>query len=321
MPDDTPKTFSGFRRMKNSNSGKYQVLESEYRSLMQGTKGEIAVSKMAKSDIIDNSLKKSLDKILKGIPLNDREFLANLILKQSGLSSIPVKLEGVSYRGSCRIIDNNGKVNVLELKLQKDDNRRDEYKIKTVFHEFYHASSHGLNGDISKLGSLQNWAQMDDTFAECTAHYLSKYAVIDYEIMPAYPELLVNNLPKLKQLEEFKHCSTIQEFGKEFAKFRFVDSEKTAILDKYYNHCYNVSKVDIYEYAKQYNNYISTNMDEVLDKILENMPEYNNYKSNMRSDIVSAWDKIMRNNHSLSSNEKSMFNNSLIIAMNMEGVR
>lgn len=35
---DAPKSFAGFRRMKNSNSGKYQELESEYRSLRMGGK-------------------------------------------------------------------------------------------------------------------------------------------------------------------------------------------------------------------------------------------------------------------------------------------
>lgn len=39
MPDKTPKTFAGFRRMKNSNSGNYQQLESGYRSLRMGGTG------------------------------------------------------------------------------------------------------------------------------------------------------------------------------------------------------------------------------------------------------------------------------------------
>lgn len=35
LPDDTPKTFSGFRRSKQSNSEKWQELESMYRSFRQ----------------------------------------------------------------------------------------------------------------------------------------------------------------------------------------------------------------------------------------------------------------------------------------------
>lgn len=37
---DAPKSFAGFRRMKYSNSGKYDDLESQYRSLMQGGTGD-----------------------------------------------------------------------------------------------------------------------------------------------------------------------------------------------------------------------------------------------------------------------------------------
>lgn len=39
MPQDTPKSFASFRRMKSSNSEKFQELQSSYRSLRQGGEG------------------------------------------------------------------------------------------------------------------------------------------------------------------------------------------------------------------------------------------------------------------------------------------
>jgi hypothetical protein len=297
LPNETPKTFSAFSRMKNANSKKWENLNNNFENY---------VKNIEENDII---------KLVKSADISNREKLARYLLDSVGLKNIPVKIESTNNYGYCQLenIYSSDKITISKYVLKKGDPRSYEYQIKTVFHELYHAKSNGLKHDLNKIGGLNNWAFIDDTAAECSAHYLTKQAGIDYEIMPSYAEYLVNNLPKLKKLDEFKNCDTIADFGKEFIKYRFSNEYKTAELNKLYQHCKNTN-INLSDYANQYKQYIEDNIDDIVNKIAENIANSNNsIKSIIKQSVIDDWKY---------NNVKGRgFIDSLIVAMNRKGVK
>jgi len=310
LPNDTPKNLGSFRIIKKSGSEKWQQLQNDYRQIIQN------------NGIIRTVAEEKIEGFLKNVDTGDRITFAKHLLKENGLGHVTFSVGRSRERGFCEFdpdsIDNNYKLKVIQYHIQSPDDRAHEYQIKTVFHELYHACSNDLKHDIDKIGFVR-WTKIDDTFAECAAHYLNRKAGINKEIMPSYPGYLINNLPQLKQLPEFQDCKTIIDFGEKFAKYRFDKNEKSAVWEKYYNHCYK-SNFDVKAYAKQYYDYAIKNNEDITDKIIENSPQSKNIRDYMIKDYKSAWDKVNNGNGYLSSNEEFMFQSSLIVVMNREGV-
>ena len=219
--------------------------------------------------------------------------------------------------GQCRLNYRGSEMEVLTYELHSNDIRDIEYQVKTAFHELFHAKSNGLVHDIGDI-SFQEWAYVDDVFAEVTAHHLTKSVGITKEIAPSYASHLVKSLPKLKTLPEFSSCNTIADFGEVAYRYRFSDTGNAqwkSIFD-----VINSSNDGIIDYSKKYISYIEENKSELVDKLLENMPKFSNYKSNMVGDIDTAI-KNINDGYGLSGNEKMVFENALIIAMNRLGVK
>lgn len=243
-----------------------------------------------------------------------REFAANL-LKQENLP-LTVQRHLIGANGQCHLNYEKPEMVVLSYELNSNDIRSIEYQIKTAFHELFHAKSNGLNHDIGEI-SFKDWAYVDDIFAEATAHYITKSIGITNEIAPSYAEHLVQSLPKLKQLPEFSSCKTIADFGEVVYKYRFgneLNAKWKPIVD-----VLNNSKYDIIEYSKKYIDYIENNKEELVDKLLESMPNFSAYKNNMLDDIDRAIETL-KNGYYLSGNEKLIFEDALIITMNRLGV-
>ena len=244
-----------------------------------------------------------------------REFAANL-LKQENLPLTVQRHPLIGVNGQCQLNYKKPEMEILSYELNSNDIRSIEYQIKTAFHELFHAKSNGLNHDIGEI-SFKDWAYVDDIFAEATAHYITKSIGITNEIAPSYAEHLVQSLPKLKQLPEFSSCKTIADFGEVVYKYRFgneLNAKWKPIVD-----VLNNSKYDIIEYSKKYIDYIKNNKEELVDKLLENMPNFSAYKNNMLDDIDRAIETL-KNGYYLSGNEKLIFEDALIITMNRLGV-
>ena len=124
-------------------------------------------------------------------------------------------------------------------------------------------------------------------------------------------------LPRLKQLEEFKDCKTLSDFGEKAWEIRL--NEKDARWAGLYKEAMKVNH-NWLSYAGQYVDYIDENLDDLLDLMLENMPKYKRYKEHMRADYRNARVK-METNEMLSGNEKMVLRNVLINAMNRLGVK
>lgn len=164
----------------------------------------------------------------------------------------------------------------------------------------------------------KEWLQIEETFAESSCHYMVKQLRIDEEISPSYSEKLVEMLPRLKQLDKFKDCVSIADFGKIAWEDRLNEvAPKWAPL---YDECMKV-KYDWKKYSIQYFDYISDNLDELVDVMLNNMPQYREYKKNMIIDCKYAMDSL-RNGHDVhDQNEAMVVKNIIAIAMNRLGVK
>lgn len=224
-------------------------------------------------------------------------------------------LRGVN--GQCRLDVTGPTIEVKTFELDSNDLRGKDYQVKTAFHELYHAKAHGLPSDIGDI-TFQQWAYVDDTFAEATAHYMAKSVGVSSELAPAYAKHLIDALPKLKQLPEFSACKTLADFGEVAYKFRFTTGA-TAQWKTIINHLDNAVH-DAVEYSKGYIDYMVKNKYDLVDKFLENTPQYLVYRDNMVEDIERAIQAV-NDGQPLTNNERMVFENALIVSMNRLGVK
>ncbi|MDB1923384.1 hypothetical protein PMY08_12705 [Clostridium tertium] len=248
---------------------------------------------------------------------NVKTFAQKLLVEEN----LPLKVQRhkISANGQCALNVNNSNMKVLSYELNSGDNRSIEYQIKTAFHELFHAKSNGLKHDIGEI-TFRDWAFIDDVFAEATAHYLNKKIGIDLEIAPSYSGHLIEALPKLKTMPIFKECKTLVDFGEVAYNYRFGNNTELNASWKEINTVLNNNKNDIINYSKYYTNYINSNKDSLIDKLLENMPNYKSYRENMISDLEEALNTISKGNLP-KNNAKMIFDNALIISMNRLGVK
>ena len=108
-------------------------------------------------------------------------------------------------------MSSNGRMKMSRFVLNSKDQRSENHSIKTLFHEAYHAKADGMVGDLIKDKTA--YLMVEETFAETSAHYLYKQLGIEKEIAASYAEKLTEMLPRLKQLDKFKDCTTLADFG------------------------------------------------------------------------------------------------------------
>lgn len=242
-----------------------------------------------------------------------------LAVKVVDHENLPLKVNRhrITAHGQCQLNYSDPKMKIVTYELNSKDVRSNEYQVKTMFHELFHAKSHGIKHDIGDI-SFRDWAYLDDVFAETTAHYMNKSIGIVKEITPSYARHLIDTLPKLKKLPEFKTCNTISDFGKVAYNYRFSSNNNA----KWKSMWDTLNKIDhnMIDYSKPYIKYISENKGELVDQLLENIPQYSNYKNNMVDDLTDAISDI-NNGYNISGNKQMVFENALVISMNRLGVK
>ena len=242
--------------------------------------------------------------------------LGQQVLNMYGVPGIPVQTHTRdSALGYCLEGVVGGKGNVTAYSLKSNDNRSLEYKLKTAYHEGYHAANHGRLTDMWTI-SDKAWTNIEETFAESSAHYLISLDGIT-GLTPSYADKLVKNLPKLQQLDDFKDCVTIADFGKvAYDKRMAGEGSIWKDLSEY------VSKKKM-NYAKYASKYVEDikGYGGIVDKILENMPDCKPYKSWMENDLQRALDDVQRGVSKLSGNEQLMMDNAIAIIMGTKGVK
>lgn len=246
-----------------------------------------------------------------------RKKLARQVLDELGLEDIPVHIKKIQPHGYCRIDSGTLDANVLEYVLDSGDLRDDVYKIKTMFHEAYHAKGHTHLSDITIIGQ-DAWTDIEEIFAETSSHYITRQAGFDQVLSPSYADKFIKVLPRLKQLDDYKDFETIMDFGKWGWANRVTDGK--AVWGNHYAHAMQI-KFDWKKYVNDnYIEHIDKNLDSLLDRMLDNMPQYRQFKSNMQSDYLSAKNKL-KSGGKLDSNEEMVLTNLAANAMMEVGIK
>lgn len=278
--------------------------------------GNIEQSNKNSSIINENTLSATVNKFkkLNVTEYDDRVKLGRDILDVLELSDIPVSVKKIKAHGYCSL-NNGNNSEITEYVLNSADNRHNNYKIKTAFHEAYHAKANGMKSDYFQI--KKEWLQIEETFAESSCHYMVKELGIEEEISPSYSEKLVEMLPRLKKLDKFKNCNSIADFG-EIAwidRLNGVEAEWASLYDE----CMK-AKHDWKKYSLQYMDYINDNVDDLVNVMLNNMPQYKEYKDQMIKDCKIAMTDL-ENGKNLYGNEKMVIQNVIAITMNRLGVK
>lgn len=255
----------------------------------------------------------------------NRKKFSKELLDNAGLSHFKIgikKLRGANGMVEYKIrnelnTDKNGWIayaDTLNFSLSSEDKRADRYKYKTLFHEFYHANMHNLQLEPD----FARETEWEETATELSAHYMIQEAGIDGMVIPSYANHLLKNLPRLKQLDEFKDAESIEDFGAIFMKYRFDDEHKTAAwrwLDtKVAN---KAKKVDYFAYfEKNYHRYILDNWDECIADVCEGIDDGGSNKNHYLE-----WAKKQVNDGMLYQKHTSGYDMAILWAMKKMGVK
>ena len=254
-------------------------------------------------------------------------------LNNIGLGQFKVKVQNMKgASGACSgYLTPGTPIQYTEYKLRSTDPRTMPYKVKTALHESYHLKSHGLSHDRPSYTTMSGysqsqWSKWEETFTECSAHYMADCIGIK-GIAPSYANYLVETLPKLKaSVPEFANCNTISDFGKVAYKFRFGSaSEVTASWESMYLQTRTV-QYNFIDYAIQYIPYVKKHKDKLIDLVHEQMISGNWSRSNIEQSLDSVLNRLdnLQQGQKLTlsgNNEKVVFENIIINAMNLEGVK
>lgn len=170
---------------------------------------------------LDEELSKNLEPFMvefdvkKFKPKLERE-LASEILDNLGLD-MSVKHKSMNAYGMVSHRVSSG--TYVEMAFKTGDKRSIESKIKTMFHESFHASS--LNGKNLAYHNLE------EIMAESVGTYLSKvHGVNSKKIANSYLDYLIDGLPKLKKLKEFSKCNHVEDFGEVLLKLGREETDR-----------------------------------------------------------------------------------------------
>lgn len=285
-----------------------------------GSKGEL--KKVKTNDImkLKNDVMKDLADISEVKSNNDIKTFAEQLIDNLNIdrNNITISVKGIADHGHC-VFDQSTTQDIIHYKeyvLNENDKRSMTHRLKTAFHESFHLSAEGMEWDgLDSSGRIKEaWRSLEETFTESSAHYmLERYGVTE-KIAPSYPKELVTNLPRLKQLQKYSSCNTIQDFG----EIAFTDRQN-GVSAKWIDLSKQMKKVKLADdYYKQYHAYIMNNEDDLFDMFLGNMPCFEQYRSSMKIDLKSAMNK---DRMLLNDNEQTVYYGILSCVMQKVGVK
>ena len=206
------------------------------------------------------------------------------------------------------------------MKLSMNDYRDMNYREKTIFHESYHAMLNNKLVDVhfSDTKFIKKWRDIEEVFAESSAHYLTDLVGNKSNLGVSYPERMVEILPRLKKFRKFKECESISDFGRIVYYERYKG--KNAIWLPIRNVVFK-QELDTLAYSKQYIEYIEKNKSKISLLLQKNNPElkkeYTEIFINNGIDII----KNAKSLNELNDYEKTYFYNILASAMKLKGVK
>nr|DAM54761.1 MAG TPA: minor capsid protein [Caudoviricetes sp.] len=208
-----------------------------------------------------------------------------------------------------------------EMRLDFDDKRKMSYREKTLFHESYHAMLNEKKMDLRRIFE-SDWLQIEETFAETSAHYLSQLVGIKEKMSLSYSKDIVEVLPRLKKFRKFKDCKTISDFGRIVYYERYKG--KNAIWGPIRDIIFQ-KELDILEYGKQYLDYIEKNQSKIFTMYYRNVFDLNpNLKKEKIQKLLNKGLKAMKekdNIHDFDNSERYFFDIILSSVMKLKGVK
>lgn len=313
------------RVARGENGGAYKVpgdmtYEQWEKAFIDGDKSDLQEvphdDKIKVKDVVMSGLP-SLSKIKNNDDIKQfaEQFIDNLGIDRS---NIEINVKEIPDYGRCVFGPKTTQsvIHYKEYVLNANDDRSMIHRIKTVFHESFHLLAEGRNWDglTHTYKVNESWRTLEETFTESSAHYLlERYGMVE-KIAPSYAKELVTNLPRLKALEKYSSCSTIQDFGKlAFLNRKNGGGALWLELSK------ELEKVKLAEnYYTQYYQYIRENEDTLFDMFLGNMPQNAKYRPYMKDDLQSAMNKL---GELLSNNETMVYYGIMSCAMQKVGVK
>lgn len=285
------------KRLAKDERGKYYEVPSDMtypewkKKYMDGGSRNARLQETPSDAII-----RKKDPLMKNLPVlsaiktnEDLKAFAEQFIDNLGIdrSNINVQVKGMLEKGGCKI--NTLQPELLktcrydEYILQANDDRPMEYRIKTAFHESFHLNLNGREWDAVNKKYEKNayWDEIEETFAEVSSHYMLERYGITKKLAPAYPDKIVKNLPRLKQLEEFSGCNTIQDFGR--VAFGTRQNGGNGNWKQMYNRMRKI-KIDS-KYDIQYFDYVKKHEDELFKMACENVTGMENFKENIMDEL------------------------------------
>lgn len=275
-------------------------------------------------------IKKEPDKIMAGLAKvgeikTDMDLLhfSERLIDNLGIdrSNIKIQVKGMMEKGGCEI--NTLQPDILTTcrydaySLQAKDDRSMEYRIKTAFHESFHLNLNGREWDAVNRQYEMNsfWSEIEETFVETASHYMLERYGVTKKLAPAYPDKIVRNLPRLKQLDLFSGCSTIQDFGK--VAFETRQNGGDGNWKQMYRSMRKI-KLDS-SYDTQYFDYIRKHEDELFQMACENVTDMEDYKENIMEELHKQM--LFVEHTGMSPDSRSIYYWFMSCAMQMEGVK
>ena len=327
----------GERAARDQETGKTYYVPAdmkcrEWKEIFVDGSEKQGLQEVLDSSTIKTEIESRLESAIRELPVindiktdDDRRAFAERLIDGLGIdhSNIPIAVEKTDgARGACSFYTHRdqGVCDYVRYSLEKADDRRLEYQIKTAFHEAYHLSCQGKEWDAVLNGGINpKWVSIEETFAEASAHYAAQIYGIN-DIAPAYANTLIQTLPRLKRIDNYSECTTLADFGKLAWNERLSGGggRWTALYEKVFG-----VTLDESEYYRQYFEYVRKNINSLVEKTLENSPKYRQYKDFMKEDLESAMQKIESGVPvtELNQNEGFIFPQALINAMVREGVK
>jgi SPP1 gp7 family putative phage head morphogenesis protein len=290
------------------------------KSFVDGDKSALQKVKSDDTMKVKDELMKGLPKLSEVKTNDDIKAFAEQFIDNLGIdcSNIQINVKGALDFGHCTLGSGTTQsvIHYNEYVLNGNDERSMTHRVKTAFHESFHLSAEGREWDglTSAYKIKEPWRRLEETFTESSAHYLLERYGVTEKIAPSYAKELVTNLPRLKQLDKYSSCSTIQDFG----KIAFTDRQNGSGamwmgLSKQMN---RVKLAD--DYYTQYYSYINEHEDELFDMFLANMPKFGSYREQMKSELKSAMNKSLL---LLNDNEQTVYYGIMSCAMQKVGVK
>lgn len=293
---------------------------------------KINVESKDKSDIIklrnaeiDKEIKENVLKDVKhkgGLSPNGKKILRNLSLNENirfvnlddtrgetDFYEIPTSKKGITIN----------KFN--EVRLNLNDKRKISYREKTLFHESYHAMLNEKRMDFRGVRK-SDWLQIEETFAETSAHYLSELVGIKEKMSLSYSGDIIEVLPRLKKFRKFKNCETISDFGRIVYYERY--NGKGGIWEPIRDVVFK-KELDILEYGKQYLEYIEKNQNKIFTMYYRNVFDLNpNLKKENIKKLLNKGLKAMKEKNNINdfdNSERYFFDIILSSVMKLKGVK